>query len=973
MSDPTYTLKFTPLPLVLAISTALLTACGGGSFGNPNHIESGINPLVAPKSDKTPDASDKKEVEKLSPEKTLIQPTVGSVAAIPKRNVYSDAEKGEEERKAIGVADISGADADTIKALKEKLAKQYPNKKIYENTKTNKNYKFVKAGWLFSEFYATDLNAETTDKPNTRYHIGDGYVYYYGEQPTMGFAKGKAKYTGHWDFSTDAKRVRLTKTNSGDGKKAEFIGGGSAYGMDGKFGDHLGATSFAETYPSEHSPREGHHKAEFEADFDNKKLTGKLSTQKKDATDQKKEAYYVERYSIDATIKGNRFTGSATVPQGQKDDNLTLFNKDATNRLEGGFYGDKAQELAGKFLTDDNSVFGVFAAKQTGDAEELAKHYDSLYVDITKDEKFNPRKVSSINDLLVLGDISQLVVNSQVIDLLPQQGGKKVSQKTVALPTGQKAVITNFGTLDGVLNVGHIAKTGISNQKTLSQVIEENKAQTEERKKALEEKIAAAKQKAKEQFMDKVESLKDELRNILNEYILAEEEGLEKEALSKTILKQVFSVYGKQDESREKQVVNLLGELAKSSGLNEDDESEEGGLDNGLSDDALEASQEKIDDSIEKIIAIFGQSEQSDPNYEKNWKQLLDKSDKEVLALAETDKKNADDYSPGAIRLAQDQLRAKIHQDQQELSDILSEHHAFALLEDTDASEAQDIPARIKAKILTYYSNTHHTSIEEKIKTFIDAIDKKVKVAKEELAKANGVEAQKQQILKKLEHDIEDSQKALVGLIASGDKANVDNKDNLMVYLLKIPQVRDMTIDDSLNGFYVLGEQTVASEIPKTGQAQYQGAWYGRIHNNRSWSVTPAESKAKFDVNFNDKTLTGSLTEKSSSDPTFTINAKIEGNTFSGTAIANEKGIYVDKYLDIAGGVIKQNPVLSDNLQGSFYGKDAKHLAGGFSFDGVLTKYDGTNTSEDAIDTLETVIGGGVFYGTQDDKKKVTQ
>lgn len=962
MSDPTYTLKFTPLPLVLAISTALLTACGGGSFGNPNHIESGVNPLVAPKSDKTPDASDKKEVEKLSPEQALIQPTVGSVAAIPKRNVYSDAEKGEEERKAIGVADISGADADTIKALKEKLAKQYPNKKIYENTKTNKNYKFVKAGWLFSEFYATDLNAETTDKLNTRYHIGDGYVYYYGEQPTMGFAKGKAKYTGHWDFSTDAKRVRLTKTDSGDGKKAEFIGGGSAYGMDGKFGDHLGATSFAETYPSEYAPREGHHKAEFEANFDNKKLTGKLSTQKKDATNKDAKPYYVDRYTIDATIKGNRFTGSATVPQGQKDDNLTLFNKDATNRLEGGFYGDKAQELAGKFLTDDNSVFGVFAAKQTGDAEELAKHYDSLYVDITKDEKFNPRKVSSINDLLVLGDISQLVVNSQVIDLLPQQGGKKVSQKTVVLPTGQKAVITNFGTLDGVLNVGHIAKTGISNQKTLSQVIEENKAQTEERKKALEEKIAAAKQKAKEQFMDKVESLKDELRNILSEYILAEEEGQEKEALSKTILKQVLSGYGKQDGSQEEQqIMKLLGELVENSDFDEED---------GPGDEAFDKSQAVID----KIISIFEKGEKHNPNDEKNWQHLI-KADKEVLALAETDKKNADDYSPGAIRLAQDQLRAKIHQDQQELSDILSEHHAFALLEDSlaDASEAQDIPARIKAKILTYYSNTHHTSIEEKIKTFIDAIDKKVKVAKEELAKANGVEAQKQQILKKLEHDIEDSQKALVGLIASGDKADVDNKDNLMVYLLKMPQVRDMTIDDSLNGFYVLGEQTVASEIPKTGQAQYQGAWYGRIHNNRSWSVTPAESKAKFDVNFNDKTLTGSLTEKSSSDPTFTINAKIEGNTFSGTAIANEKGIYVDKYLDIAGGVIKQNPVLSDNLQGSFYGKDAKHLAGGFSFDGVLTKYDGTNTSEDAIDTLETVIGGGVFYGTQDDKKKVTQ
>ncbi len=41
-----------------------------------------------------------------------------------------------------------------------------------------------------------------------------------------------------------------------------------------------------------------------------------------------------------------------------------FFHADADQRLEGGFFGDNGEELAGRFISNDNSVFGVFAGKK---------------------------------------------------------------------------------------------------------------------------------------------------------------------------------------------------------------------------------------------------------------------------------------------------------------------------------------------------------------------------------------------------------------------------------------------------------------------------------------------------------------------------------------------------------------------------------------------------------------------------------
>ncbi|MDO4442012.1 MAG: transferrin-binding protein-like solute binding protein [Moraxella sp.] len=1089
MSDVVHTFRVTPL--VLAIGAVFLTACGGGGFSNPSYIESGINPIAIPKPNNTNQnpPNDSEQTSELSAETlAFIRPTLGTVTPIPKRNVGANAQK----EQAISINEMTDANAQTLDALKQKLAQQYPDATIYQNTKTNSEYDFVQAGWLFSQLYADGFEVDTN--LGTRYNKGNGYVYYYGEKPTMGIGRGEASYLGHWDFTTNAKQIRYKNTDDDQGLGAESVGGGAIYGMDGKFGDHVGATSFAETYFQEYAPREGHHKAEFLVNFDDKKLTGKLSTQKKNTVNE--EAHYVDRYNIDATIKGNRFFGSASVPKDKKDDVNTLFNVDATNRLEGGFYGDNAEELAGKFLADDNSMFGVFAAKQTGEIQPLAKNYGTLYVDITHDADFNPRQKSSMGDFTLLGDINQLVINSQVIDLLPKNNDK-FSQKSVDLPTGQKAVVTNFGTADGILTLGYLAKTGKSNQKTAAQILAEKQAQQAQTKKALEEKIAAAKAMlesqadiAKQKLMDKIDTLKDELHASLDEYSLADDE--QKDGLRESIVVQALAGYHIHNESDKEQVLALLDEIDMGDGLDEEeqflhnqqivdqivaifDKGEQFDLNNADNwrtlfeideetmilatagellhrysiqeilqakqklqeqsvvkaqdlddtlasyeggeieidemtkavtkqilaayheskhqavqstlDDLLEqlqvamASEEELDDDelidkdniIAAITNLLKKGDKFDVNQQDNWRVYLP----EIPAVPS----KPTNYSAETIRLAQNQLRQKILQEQRELGDMLGEYPELKLLSkeelSADAETQQTLNTffqQVESKILAYYATSNHAAVKSKVAAWLKDIDAAVAVAEAELVAAGNVAAKRQAALKKLELAVANPQKQLVALIAAGDKADVNQQDNLTTYLDAMTPAEEMSMDNSLNGFYVMGERTPFKEMPNQGQVQYQGTWHGRIHNDRSWSTTPGlaahDSKAKFDVDFNQKTLTGVLIEKSANEPTFTIDAKITGNTFSGKAVANEKGIYLDKYLDIAGGVIKQNPLLDDNLQGAFYGNNAKHLAGGFSFDGVLERYDGKNGADNGTTIVEPIIGGGVFYGTKDDENE---
>ncbi|MDT0488846.1 transferrin-binding protein-like solute binding protein, partial [Streptomyces sp. DSM 41640] len=81
---------------------------------------------------------------------------------------------------------------------------------------------------------------------------------------------------------------------------------------------------------------------------------------------------------------------------------------------------------------------------------------------------------------------------------------------------------------------------------------------------------------------------------------------------------------------------------------------------------------------------------------------------------------------------------------------------------------------------------------------------------------------------------------------------------------------------------FLQGERTDEKEIPKDGNVVYLGTWYGHIAiNGTSWTREASNqengNRAKFDVNFKDKKITGTLTAANRQEATFTIDAMIEG------------------------------------------------------------------------------------------------
>ncbi len=234
------------------------------------------------------------------------------------------------------------------------------------------------------------------------------------------------KYSGNWQYMTDAIRHRTGKA----GDPSEDLGYLVYYGQN------VGATSYAATADD----REEKHPAEYTVDFDKKTLTGQLIknqyVQKK--TDEKKP---LTIYNITATLDGNRFTGSARVnpdlAKNHANKEHLFFHTNADQRLEGGFFGDNGEELAGRFISNDNSVFGVFAGKQKTEAANAAdtkpalpsgKHtkiLDSLKISVDEatDKNARPFAISPLPDfghpdkLLVEGREISLVKDTQTIDL----------------------------------------------------------------------------------------------------------------------------------------------------------------------------------------------------------------------------------------------------------------------------------------------------------------------------------------------------------------------------------------------------------------------------------------------------------------------------------------------------------------------------------------------------------------------------
>ncbi|HEZ3745157.1 TPA: transferrin-binding protein-like solute binding protein [Neisseria meningitidis] len=421
----------------------LLASCIGGNFGVQPVVES--TPTAYPVTFKSKDVPTPPPAGSSVETTPVNRPAVGAAMRLLRRNIATSDKDGNdfpnskqaEEKLSFKEEDILflyGSKKDQRQQLEDKIHQLNPNVQIRTSKNENKKYgyKFVDAGYVYTKDGKDEIEWTSNYKQSTNRFGYDGFVYYSGEHPSQSLpSAGTVKYSGNWQYMTDAIRHRTGKA----GDPSEDLGYIVYYGQN------VGATSYAATADD----REGKHPAEYTVNFDQKTLNGKLIknqyVQKRD--DPKKP---LTIYDITAKLDGNRFTGSAKVNTEVKtnhaDKEYLFFHTDADQRLEGGFFGDNGEELAGRFISNDNSVFGVFAGKQKTDAsgtnpampsEKHTKILDSLKISVDEASDNNARTFA-ISPMPDLGHPDKLLVEGREIPLVNQE-------QTIDLADGRKMTV----------------------------------------------------------------------------------------------------------------------------------------------------------------------------------------------------------------------------------------------------------------------------------------------------------------------------------------------------------------------------------------------------------------------------------------------------------------------------------------------------------------------------------------------------
>lgn len=218
------------------------------------------------------------------------------------------------------------------------------------------DFKYVWSGFFYKRIKITTKKNESNKIIEAR-SGPDGYIFYKGRNPSRKLpVSGEVTYKGTWDFLTDVKaNQRFTD-----------LGNTST-----KSGDQYSAFSGELDYivKKEEDKKEKHKglglTTEITVDLGKKILNGKLIKNNyvinNNGDGQNK--YTTEYYTLDATLRGNRFSGKATATD--KKENETgqhPFVSDSSS-LSGGFFGPQGEELGFRFLSDDGKVAVVGSAK----------------------------------------------------------------------------------------------------------------------------------------------------------------------------------------------------------------------------------------------------------------------------------------------------------------------------------------------------------------------------------------------------------------------------------------------------------------------------------------------------------------------------------------------------------------------------------------------------------------------------------
>lgn len=296
------------------------------------------------------------------------------------------------------------------------------------------DFKYVWSGFFYKRIKITTKKNESNKIIEAR-SGPDGYIFYKGRNPSRKLpVSGGGTYKGTWDFLTDVKaNQRFTD-----------LGNTST-----KSGDQYSAFSGELDYivKKEEDKKEKHKglglTTEITVDFGKKILNGKLIKNNyvinNNGDGQNK--YTTEYYTLDATLRGNRFSGKATATDKKENEaGQHPFVSDSSS-LSGGFFGPQGEELGFRFLSDDGKVAVVGSAKTkdkaengntpavsggtgaTGTSSENGKLTTVLdAVELTPDGK----KVKNLDNF---SDATRLVVDGIMIPLLPTESGNGQADK----------------------------------------------------------------------------------------------------------------------------------------------------------------------------------------------------------------------------------------------------------------------------------------------------------------------------------------------------------------------------------------------------------------------------------------------------------------------------------------------------------------------------------------------------------------
>ncbi|WP_308477670.1 transferrin-binding protein-like solute binding protein [Neisseria gonorrhoeae] len=428
----------------MVLPVFLLSAClgGGGSF-DLDSVDTEA-PRPAPKY---------QDVPSRKPEARKDQGGYGFAMRFKRRNWYSQANP-KEDKMPLSENDWEQTDNGNIKKPSKQqniidalsgnggasLQDSSQQGEGISKVTDHHDFKYVWSGFFYKQIGITTKKDDLSSKIIEARSGPDGYIFYKGTDPSRKLpVSGKVTYKGTWDFLTDVKANQrftdLTDASTKSGDRYSAFSGELDYIVkkeNDKKDRHVGLGLTTE----------------ITVDFEKKTIEGKLIKNNyvinNNGDDQNK--YTTEYYTLDATLRGNRFSGKAMATDKSKNGETGDQTKEHpfvsdSSSLSGGFFGPKGEELGFRFLSDDKKVAVVGSAKTkdknangntvaAGTAGAAAMPSETRLTTVLDavELESDGKKVKNLDNF---SNAAQLVVDGIMIPLLPNdsEGGGSHTDK----------------------------------------------------------------------------------------------------------------------------------------------------------------------------------------------------------------------------------------------------------------------------------------------------------------------------------------------------------------------------------------------------------------------------------------------------------------------------------------------------------------------------------------------------------------